>query len=133
MKNKFKHWKADIDYGDQSDQIKDIFLWNTKRGFINICKRYLVALEELRVDHSTFLKKLGKEIDPELVKKLDYLSEEKYNYIRKQVLDAGNDAFRDAGKIVERGSHIDLMGQNGIYASLVETLEDDTESENVTA
>jgi len=26
-----------------------------------------------------------------------------------------------------------LMGQNGIYASLVETLEDDTESENVTA
>ncbi len=39
----------------------------------------------------------------------------------------------DAGKIVERGSHLDLMGQNGIYASLVETLEDDTESENVTA
>jgi len=25
------------------------------------------------------------------------------------------------------------VGQNGIYASLVETLEDDTESENVTA
>ncbi|MDP7613717.1 MAG: ABC transporter ATP-binding protein [SAR324 cluster bacterium] len=39
----------------------------------------------------------------------------------------------DAGKIVERGSHLDLVGQNGIYASLVETLEDDTESENVTA
>jgi len=39
----------------------------------------------------------------------------------------------DAGKIVERGSHGDLMGQNGIYASLVETLEDDTESENATA
>ena len=39
----------------------------------------------------------------------------------------------DAGEIVERGSHGDLMGQNGIYASLVETLEDDTESENVTA
>ena len=39
----------------------------------------------------------------------------------------------DAGEIVERGSHVDLMGQNGIYASLVETLEDDTESENVTA
>jgi len=39
----------------------------------------------------------------------------------------------DAGEIVERGSHGDLMGQNGIYASLVETLEDDTESENATA
>jgi len=39
----------------------------------------------------------------------------------------------DAGEIVERGSHVDLMGQNGIYASLVETLEDDTESENATA
>jgi ATP-binding cassette subfamily B multidrug efflux pump len=37
----------------------------------------------------------------------------------------------DAGKIVERGSHDDLMGQNGIYAGLVETLEDDIVSENV--
>jgi len=102
MKNKFKHWKADVDYGDQSDQIKEIFLWNTKRGFINICKRYLVALEELKVDHSIFLKKLGQELDPELVKKLDYLSEEKYNYIRKQVLDAGNDAFRDVENFTEK-------------------------------
>ncbi|MGY8700716.1 MAG: hypothetical protein ACKVJ3_06100 [bacterium] len=39
----------------------------------------------------------------------------------------------DAGKVVERGSHVDLMGQNGIYAALVETFEEDIVSENVPA
>ena len=39
----------------------------------------------------------------------------------------------DKGKIVERGSHVDLLGQNGIYAGLVETLVDDSESENYLA
>ena len=38
----------------------------------------------------------------------------------------------DTGKIVERGSHGELMGQNGIYAGLVETLEKETEPEKVT-
>ena len=38
----------------------------------------------------------------------------------------------DSGKIVERGSHGELMGQNGIYAGLVETLEKETEPEKVT-
>ncbi|MDP6331581.1 MAG: ABC transporter ATP-binding protein [SAR324 cluster bacterium] len=39
----------------------------------------------------------------------------------------------DTGKIVERGSHVDLVGQNGIYAGLFENLEDDTVSENILA
>ncbi|MBL4824719.1 MAG: ABC transporter ATP-binding protein [SAR324 cluster bacterium] len=37
----------------------------------------------------------------------------------------------DNGKIVERGSHGELLEQNGIYAGLVETLENETELENV--
>ncbi|MEE2600304.1 MAG: ABC transporter ATP-binding protein [SAR324 cluster bacterium] len=39
----------------------------------------------------------------------------------------------DTGKIVERGSHVDLVGQNGVYAGLFENLEDDTASENILA
>ena len=39
----------------------------------------------------------------------------------------------DTGKIVERGSHVDLVGQNGVYAGLFEILEDDTASENILA
>ncbi|HJL94301.1 MAG TPA: ATP-binding cassette domain-containing protein, partial [SAR324 cluster bacterium] len=39
----------------------------------------------------------------------------------------------DTGKIVERGSHVDLVGQNGVYAGLFENLEDDTVSENILA
>ena len=82
-------------FENQSGQIREVFLFSTKRNFINICKRYLSLLETLRVDHDVFIKKLEEEVDPKIVKKLDYLDETKYNYIRKQVLDAGNDSYRD--------------------------------------
>ena len=100
------------DFKNQSGQIKQIFLWNTKRNFINICKTYLVALEQMKVDHRIFLDKLGKEVDLELLKKMDYLSEEKYNYIRKQILDAGNDAFRDVENFTDKLS-IELEKDKG--------------------
>ncbi|MBC8395294.1 MAG: hypothetical protein H8E05_01235 [Bacteroidetes bacterium] len=101
------------DFGDnQSGQIKQVFLWNTKRNFINICKTYLIALEQMKVDHRIFLDKLENEVDPELLKKMDYLSEEKYNYIRKQILDAGNDAFRDVENFTDK-LDIELKKEKG--------------------
>ena len=33
----------------------------------------------------------------------------------------------DAGKIVERGSHANLIEQSGVYAGLIETLSGETE------
>jgi hypothetical protein len=47
------------------------------------------------LDHDIFIKKLDGEIDSSIVEKLDYLTEKKYNYIRKQILDIGNDSYRD--------------------------------------
>ena len=41
------------------------------------------------------MKKLGKHVDPQLLKSVDYFNKEKYNYIRKKTLDTGNEVIRD--------------------------------------
>ena len=86
---------------NQSGQAREVFLFSVKRNFINICKRYLNLLEDMRLDHDVFIKKMEGESDSDLIKKLDYLDEQKYNYVRKQILDAGNDAYRDVENFTE--------------------------------
>jgi hypothetical protein len=41
------------------------------------------------------LKKLEQYIPQEALENINYLNEEKYNYIRKKTLDLGNEAIRD--------------------------------------
>lgn len=104
------------DFGEsQAGQVKEIFFYTVRRNFINICKRYLNLTESLRLDHDVFIKKLEKSVSKEDLEKLDYLDETKYNYIRKQVLDAANDAARD---IENYGEMLDIelkkeKGKNG--------------------
>ena len=90
------------DFGEsQSGQVREIFFYTIRRNFINISKRYLNLVESLRLDHNVFIKKLEKSVSKEDLEKLDYLDETKYNYIRKQVLDAANDAARDIESYAE--------------------------------
>ena len=82
---------------DVSDEagIREAFLFTIKRNFMNVVKRNLNIIEDMRIEHDIFIKKVSDEISPETLKKLDYFTSEKYNYIRKQVLDIGNDSYRD--------------------------------------
>jgi hypothetical protein len=41
------------------------------------------------------LKKVAEESSENFAKNIDYFSNDKYNYIRKKILDAGNDAIRN--------------------------------------
>ena len=78
-----KKGKKVPNFEGQQGQAREVFLFCVRRNFINICKRYLNLLEDLRIDHDIFINKLDGEVDSDIVKKLDYLSEKKYNYIRK--------------------------------------------------
>jgi hypothetical protein len=44
------------------------------------------------------LNKLNKEIDLEKLKNVDYFDDNKYNYLRKKILDLGNETIREIEK-----------------------------------
>ena len=62
----------------------------------------MVLAEDLQHDHHSFLRKLKEAgVSEELLNKLDYFDAEKYTYIRKKILDAGNELNRDIEKYFE--------------------------------
>ena len=79
--------------------LNEFVLFQIQRNIVNIYKRYIVSTEDLRKDHLIFLKKLKEAgVSEELLNKLDYFDDEKYNYVRKKILDSGNEATRDLDK-----------------------------------
>ena len=84
------------------DQLGEFVLFQIQRQIVNIYKRYIISTEDLRRDHLVFLKKLQEAgVSEELLNKLDYFTDEKYNYVRKKILDSGNEATRDLERYFE--------------------------------
>ena len=79
--------------------LKEFVLFQLQRNITNLYKGFITSAEDLRFEHEQFVKKLIESgVSPELVKKLDYFDAEKYNHIRKSILDMGNEINRDLEK-----------------------------------
>jgi hypothetical protein len=52
-------------------------------------------VDDLRQEHKLMIQKMEKASSKEFVENIDYFNEDKYNYIRKKILDNGNDAIRN--------------------------------------
>jgi hypothetical protein len=52
-------------------------------------------VDDLRQEHKLMIQKMEKVSSKEFVENIDYFNEDKYNYIRKKILDNGNDAIRN--------------------------------------
>ena len=65
---------------------------NTKRLF----KTFLILLEDLKTEHDINFSKLRKNLPQhkDLIEQADYLDEEKMQYLRKKILDTGNENIR---------------------------------------
>ena len=77
---------------DAKGLMGDYYSRNTKKLF----KTFLVLLEDLKIDHDVNFCKLRKNL-PEhraLIEQADYFDEYKMQYLRKKVLDIGNDNIR---------------------------------------
>lgn len=87
---------------DKDVNLKEFVLFQLQRNIINLYKRYITLTEDLHHEHTTFLKKLEKEgVSKDLIKKLDYFDNERYTYMRKRILDIGNEVNRDLNKYFE--------------------------------
>jgi|TARA_Y100000310_G_C20608170_1_gene776626 hypothetical protein len=84
-----------------SDQLKELLVFQINRGIVNLYKKYFLIIQDLKQEHEILLGKIAQETSPDFPQKIDYFSEDKYNYIRKKILDAGNDAIRELEKTLE--------------------------------
>jgi len=78
--------------------LKEYLMFQIHRNVVNLYKRYLNLIEDIQEDHTNMLNKLNKEIDLEKLKNVDYFDDNKYNYLRKKILDLGNETIREIEK-----------------------------------
>jgi hypothetical protein len=82
-------------------KLKEYIIFQFRRSITNFYKHQLNIIEDLRQDHRAFIKKVSTLSSKEHVKNMDYFNEDKYNYIRKKILDNGNEIFREFEKVFE--------------------------------
>lgn len=83
-------------------KIKEYIIFQFRRSITNFYKHQLNVIEDLRQDHGAFIRKLSTLAPKEHIKNMDYFDENKYNYIRKKVLDNGNEMYRELEKVFEQ-------------------------------
>lgn len=83
---------------ESKNTIKEYILFQIHRNIVSLYKRYLNMIEDLQEEHLNMLNKLNKKNDAEFLKNVDYFDENKYNYLRKRILDLGNETIREIEK-----------------------------------
>ena len=83
------------------NKVKDYVSFQIHKSLVDLYKRYLNLIEDIQEDHKTMVEKLNNKIDSNTLKNIDYFDNNKYNYLRKKILDIGNDAIREIEKNFE--------------------------------
>ena len=84
-----------------NNEFKEYLLFQYRRIIINLYKRHIEIVEDVKMDHRIFLNKIKNRIPEEELNDLDYFNDQKYNLIRKKILDSGNEVIRDFEKAIE--------------------------------
>jgi len=80
------------------DDIKKYILFQIHRNIVSLYKRYLNVIEDMQEEHLNMLNKLNQKIEASFLKNVDYFDDNKYNYLRKKILDLGNETIREIEK-----------------------------------
>jgi len=76
-------------------KLKEFLLFQVHRNITSLYKRYLNLIEDIQEEHINMLNKLNSKVDQETLKNVDYFDDNKYNYLRKKILDLGNETSRE--------------------------------------
>ena len=85
-----------------SSAVKDFLVFQHTRNTTNLYKTHLSIIRDIYEDHELMLKKLENYVQTEVLENLNYLTKDKYSYIRKKTLDIGNEAIRDFEKNMDK-------------------------------
>ena len=77
------------------EKLKEYIKFQYNRNITSLYKKYFEMIDDLKHEHEGMLKKVSEKSSEDFVKNIDYFNDDKYNYIRKKILDAGNDAIRN--------------------------------------
>jgi hypothetical protein len=77
------------------EKLKEYIKFQYSRNIISLYKKYFEMIDDLKHDHENMVKKIADNSSGDFAKNIDYFNNDKYNYIRKKILDAGNDAIRN--------------------------------------
>ena len=77
------------------EKLKEYLKFQYSRNIITLYKKYFEMIDDLKQDHDLLLKKVAESSSEDFAKNIDYFDNDKYNYIRKKILDSGNDAIRN--------------------------------------
>lgn len=78
-------------------QLKELLEFQVNRNITRLYKSFLTIIEDIQDQHENNFHKLKLALpdDVGLINQADYLDESRMEFLRKQVLDQGNDARRE--------------------------------------
>lgn len=83
---------------ENNQKVKEYVSFQIHKSLVNLYKRYLNLIEDIREDHDNMIDKIENKIDSNTLKNIDYFDDNKYNYLRKKILDIGNETIREIEK-----------------------------------
>tara|TARA_Y100000592_G_C5202889_1_gene191378 strand:+ start:76 stop:363 length:288 start_codon:yes stop_codon:yes gene_type:complete len=78
-------------------QLKELLEFQINRNIINLYKSFLIMMEDMHDQHDNNFRKLKQALPEEidLIDQADYWDESRMDYLRKKILDKGNDSLRE--------------------------------------
>lgn len=79
----------------EDERLKEYLTFQLNRNIVALYKKLFEIVEDMKQEHTLMLHKVEKKTSKEFADSIDYLNDNKINYIRKKILDSGNDAIRN--------------------------------------